>query len=312
MCRSSRKNEYIEYLLAGSKSQDKESYRVNLTNIFTNLESKVEEFYDKDICELSSIQAKAGLSLIGASSYSYLTNLIRLLSKYTDWCIEKGYHTGENVYQSLSYSDLELSSVKLNSLLGGYEHMCSYLDDLCGKLEPAHKYNVYRTVMWLYYFGVNFEEAQELTANDYKDGLLTVGNKVIDMSPYEEVRKCIETTINQSYFWCGKRTLSYPPQSYILKRMSFKSNFKRTVWTRISNLRAEYTDNTGNNTYSLTDIEKSGLFWRMKICANEDDRNVILTEFIYKKYTNDDSKSKRRFMYKEILSDYKRWEDTYY
>lgn len=144
----------------------KECYRgseASHLSLFNTL-SNCEDYFGKDICEISKEDILPFVrTAVGKSSSAISTNL-STLNKYYKYCLEHNFHGALPVY--ISYSEVSsLRDLRWN-MVSSPGMLEEVLNCIFPSVEEGEYSNVLRCLLWMLYSGVQIEEANEVRTGD--------------------------------------------------------------------------------------------------------------------------------------------------
>ena len=306
------KFEFIEQY--STKRNIKDYHRRIVERTFNRVGNRIEDIYDKDACNLSYNEIKDGLATFGGTSYSYLSSLITLLDEYTDWCIDN--HLSEslnNPYKIIKAEDIDVSESFSSTMLKGYDDFASFLDCALKPIGEGSSHNMYRAILWMVFFGINLDDIESIKCADFCDGVLKVGNQSFDFNGYPEAYKAIESAKSQTNYSNAKGYVEYNNTTNLIKSSRSSSvPFKRRVTLNYTKIMSKFRAETGEYGYTISDIERSGLFWRMytqEMTNGEIARNDIANDYVYSNYVVSNTAHFTSTM-KHLMEDYNRWKKS--
>ncbi|MGN1341185.1 MAG: hypothetical protein ACI4WS_12905 [Oscillospiraceae bacterium] len=297
-----RKEKFAEYYANKFPGTDWEKSRLFAMRKLEFVGDRIEDIYEKDICELQRDEIKDGLETIRGGYYRNQT-LLRIMRLYTEWCVENGICAENGAYSTITSMDVDGSAGQASGLVSGYREFAEYLDTIFHPVTEDKLDNMWRASCWLLFLGVSSDEIDALKNEDYSDGVLHISKGTIDVSGYPEVVTALETAKDQKSYSKGRGTAVFEDQSKLIK-YNGKLCFKRAFTTHISKLSGKISED-GAVPLSANGIIKSGLFWRAKNAANEDEAASLMTRYVYSRYKSDESII--RLQLKQLRKEYQAW-----
>ncbi len=302
MLNRNRKEKFAEYYADIFPGADREKSKTFALRKLEFVGERIEDIYDKDICELQRDEIKDGLETI-KGGYYYIQVLLRMMRLYANWCADNGICGINNAYSSISAKEIDSSHGRVASLVSGYNEFAEYLDIKFRPESDNTLDNSWRAASWLLFLGVSAEEIEALQNSDYVDGVICIGSKQIDITEYREAVLALDTAKNQRTYAKGRGIVDCENPNKLIK-FNGKLSFTRAFTTYISKVKPNVQDEDVGF-LSMNEIIKSGLFWRMKNADSEDETAMIATRYVYSRYKSDDSVIKVQL--KLLLKEYRAW-----
>lgn len=302
MLNRANKEKFAEYYADKFPGEDREKSRLFAMRKLEFVGDRIEDIYDKDICELQRDEIKDGLETIRGGYYRNKT-LLRIMRMYTEWCVENGICAENGAYSTITAIDIDSSTGQVARLVSGYHELAECIDAKFHPITEETLDNMWRASCWLLFFGVTPEEIETLKNEDYSNGILSTSSGKVDLSQYPEAVTALDVAKEQQSYSLGRGSATFEDPSKLIK-FNGKLNFKRTFTTYISKLSTKNIDD-GIEFLSMNEIIKSGLFWRAKNASSEDEAAAMLTRYVYSRYKTDERSI--RFRLKQLRKEYQAW-----
>ena len=272
-----------------------------------NISDRIEPLYNKDLCDLSRDEAIEALKSLGAVSYSYVGFILHLVRNYTQWCLNNGLCIGENVYDRLSSGDIDTSERIASNIPRSYDEVAYIIDSAFGNIDEISGSNNCRACVWLSFLGIKIDKAIELKNEDYDGINLYCDGEKLDLTPYPEIRKVLDVCKIQVKYLKGCYYENYPTQNYLIKRYNVEAtDIKAKFLRRISDKLTGYAKRTGDQSYTMSNFVKAGLFCRME--AAGDKWTDVANEYIVSNYAGEKSTGRMMtFKVKQLSKEYLAW-----
>lgn len=311
MINKSRKEAYIAYV-----TESKDNFVVQkrqYMSYFNQFGSVTEDILNKDICDLTIEEIKTGFSKLTRGNRHHIVKVIKFLEKYTEWCIFNGFCTQQNNFSNIRYNDLDMSERVSIIYFSGYEELLDFIYAVFDVPQGYRATNMYVAVIFLIYFGVKFEDIEAIKTSDYSNGVLDFRNYHIDFRDYSDVTYALDTVKKQMYMTKGVGTSPVINADKLIKQISVSPHgFVKKISHNIRDYICKYSNETGYPSTTISDIEISGLFYRMKLAEDSEGaiaRNNIANDYIYSHYSAKEDRKLTAKM-RDLMANYYYWKSN--
>ena len=172
------------------KYGDNYPYRSTILKVM----EKCEDFYGKDICELTENQLYPFLNNIG-KNYNTIITYISVLNSYIKYCYDKKFPGALNT--KISYKKDSLKYNMKSSMVASPSDLQRVLDKLFPSVTAGEYANILRCCCWLLYAGLELDEAADIKIDDIRlnEQLISYNGNFYPIYPesLEVIRFCIDS-----------------------------------------------------------------------------------------------------------------------
>ena len=289
---------------------------------------KIEQFeadYQKDFSTFSTEQLDSCIPSISGVRVGTGGVVISYLRSYVKWCLQNGYETNDDIF---SY-DPDLSKSARERYVRSPDHLLYVLDYVFCNLENNEIEYIYRTYLWLAYFGFIESDAAAVCEDDVDFGRMEITD------PFGGSKKQIyNQAMHDIYMACTLRQFRETKNATIIiprsigkeilrgklstrsssksVRQSLPTTFRQIVSRRFSDASKRYADSGVHDYYleslnlSYKRIYLSGVFFRAK---QFEDLTGEIPSFDYAH----DHRRKESISYQEkgYAEDYNNWKSAF-
>ena len=254
MINSDRKELFIE---SYTSKKGTDTYIKSVFGRFT----KYESMFEKDLCEFSDEEMQLVFDEnFGLNTRSISTALV-IIKGYIDWCKNKDIITTDSIYSVKIKTENKI----INGMVYSPKDMLRRLNETFLSPQDCTIEVLYRTYLWMAYFGIRSSDAVKLTADNIDIGNMVIHYNGINFDICEEALEDIKYVVDEDSFV----TVHYNPY-YESVRKRYPGN---EIFCGIKNVLSEprlrecisrLMSESNSFKFSYVKIYKSGLFYRMK------------------------------------------------
>lgn len=127
----------------------------------------IEKSYGKDIADMTLTEVLSLLDVISGKGAQTASSCRSMLSTYTDWCIRNGKSVmSENNVSKISYEAIDKKRSYKTCYVGSEKEFRDIIDIAFPKSDPRGIVAIRRSIVILYYLGMNMEEIKCLRKNN--------------------------------------------------------------------------------------------------------------------------------------------------
>lgn len=169
-----------------------DSYKL-FRNMFLSI-SGAEERADKDVSLFDETELIEVFPNIAGIRYESSVAMLSQLRRYVKWCQEQGHQTDDSIF---SYEP-DLSAKIRMCYVRSPEHLLFVLDHVFAQADQNEIEYVYRSYLWLAYFGFTEPEAAEISSSDVDFvGMTIKGRQIYQESVYDLRKVCSLTEFTE-------------------------------------------------------------------------------------------------------------------
>ena len=176
-----------------------DSYKL-FKNMFLSI-SGAEERAEKDVSLFDESELSEAFPSIAGLRYESSVAMLSQLKRYVKWCKDSGKPTSDSIF---SYEPDLSAKIKM-CYVRSPGHLLSVLDYVFAEADKDDIEYIYRTYLWLAYFGFMESEAADVVCSDVNFDRLTMKGKQIYRESLNDIRKACNLTEFKEF----KRNLTF-------------------------------------------------------------------------------------------------------